>query len=203
MGENRAVKGSARFWTVGAVAALLLVLASCSSGDDTKPKPRSDVPKGFEVPAGVTITEGGSTLRLHTAASVVYTVGEGATSAIAVSVNEVTKGDIERDFAFFSLDKRLRSSTPYYVRLSVRNDGPSGLGGVAIPVLAHTRSNTVFPPNELVGDFKPCPNPALPESFLEGSKANLCLVFLLPKGEKLQTIDLQTGKEADAIHWKP
>jgi hypothetical protein len=89
------------------------------------------------------------------------------------------------------------------VRLNVVNEGPSGLGGVAIPILAHTKSNTVFPPNELVGTFKPCPEPALPESFLKGSKADLCLVFLLPRPEKLRTIDLQTGKEADAIHWKP
>jgi hypothetical protein len=205
VGENQAVKGSSRPIAVCIVAALVLVLVltACSSGDDTKPKSRSDVPKGFAVPAGVRITDGGSTLRLHTAASVVYTVGEGAASAITVAVNQVTKGDVEKDFSFFSLDKKLKDSTPYYVRLSVLNNGPSGLGGVAIPVLAHTRSNTVFPLNELVGDFTPCPNPALPKSFLEGSKANLCLVYLLPKGEKLQTIDLQTGKEADAIHWKP
>ena len=43
----------------------------------------------------------------------------------------------------------------------------------------------------------------LPESFLKGSKADLCLVFLLPKGEKLQTIDLRTGTEDDAVHWRP
>ncbi len=197
------MKGSSRSVVVSVVATLLLVLSACSSGNDPQPKPRTDVPKGFSVPPGVTITDPGSTLRLHTAASVVYTVGEKAASAITVAINQVTQGDIEKDFTFFSLDEGLRDSTPYYVRLSVMNNGPSGLGGVAIPVLAHTRSNTVFPPSEMVGTFKPCPTPALPKSFLEGSKANLCLVFLLPKGEKLQTIDLQTGKERDAIHWKP
>ncbi len=188
--------------SIGIAAALLVLVAACS-GDEPAPTPRSDVPKGFDVPAGVTITKGGSTLRLGTPASVVYAVGEGAASAVTVTVNEVRPGDIKKDFTFFSLDDKLKSATPYYVRLSVVNNGPSGLGGVAIPVLAHTRSNTVFPPNELVGDFRPCPNPALPESFLQGSKADLCLVFLLPKGEKLQTIDLQPGKEADAIHWRP
>jgi hypothetical protein len=202
VGDNRPVKGAARrLVTAGVVVAMLALPAAC--GDDNATKPRSDVPKGFDVPAGVTITKGGSTLQLGRAASVVYRVEERAASAITVVVREVIKGSIDQDFTFFSLDSKAKSSTPYYVKLGVNNDGPSGLGGVAIPVLAHTRSNTVFPPSELVGTFKPCPNAALPKSFLKGSKAELCLVFLLPKGEKLRTIDLQTGSEADAIHWKP
>ena len=203
MGDNRAVKASQHSTLVGVAAALLVLLAACSSGDDAKPGASADVPKGFDVPSGVTIAQGGSTLPLHKAASVVYEVEDGATSAITVSVNNVRKGNIKKDFAFFSVDEKLKSATAYYVRLSVRNDGPSGLGGAALPVLAHTKSNTVFPASEMVGDFKPCPRAALPESFLKGRQVNRCLVFLLPKGEKLQTIDLRTGKEADAIHWKP
>ncbi|MGI9084268.1 MAG: hypothetical protein ACR2FE_03130 [Aeromicrobium sp.] len=186
-----------------AVAALLVLLAACGSGDAEKKPVRADVPKSFDVPAGVTITQGGSTLELGRPASVVYRVEERAASAITVTVDKVDKGNIKKDFTFFSLDDEAKSSTPYYVRLRVRNEGPSGLGGVGVPVLAHTQSNTVFPPSELVGEFKPCPDPALPESFLRGSDADLCLVFLLPKGERLRTIDLQPGREADAIHWRP
>jgi hypothetical protein len=202
VGENQAVNAPRRLAVVTLVATVLAVLAGCGS-DDAETEPRTDVPKGFDVPAGVTIAEGGSTVALGRPASVVYRVEERAASAITVTVREVRTGDIEKDFTFFSLDDQAKSSTPIYVDLSVTNEGPSGLGGTTIPVLAHTSSNTVFPPSELVGDFKPCPNPALPESFLEGAEADLCLVFLLPEGEKLQTVDLQTGKEKDAIHWKP
>ena len=201
MGENRAVMAPRRLARVALVATVLAVLTAC--GSDPETKPRTDVPKGFDVPAGVTITKGGSTVALGQPASVVYRVEESAASAITVTVKRVRTGNIKKDFTFFSLDDKGKSSTPVYVNLSVVNEGPSGLGGVSIPMLAHTTSNTVFPPNELVGDFKPCPRAALPKSFLKGSKADLCLVFLLPKGEKLQTIDLQTGAEADAVHWKP
>jgi hypothetical protein len=179
----------------------LVLLAGCS-GDD-EPERRPDVPRGFDVPAGVVITKGGSTLRTHTAASVVIRVDERATSVITVKLNEVAKGDIKKDFTFFSLDASAKKATPFYVRLTVRNEGPSGLGGVAIPVLARSTSKTVFPPSEMVGDFKRCPNSTLPKSFLPDSEADLCLVFLLPKGQKLSTIDLQTGAERDAIHWRP
>ena len=93
-----------------------MAVAACS-GDEPAPKPSTDVPKGFDVPAGVTITEGGSTLRLGKPASVVYRVEERAASAITVTVNEVRTGDIKKDFTFFSLDDKAKSSTPVYVRL--------------------------------------------------------------------------------------
>ena len=145
MGDNRAVNAGPKRFATLIVAVLLVLLAGCGS-DEPKPAPRTDVPKGFQVPAGVTITEGGSTLEIGKSASVVYQVEEKASSAVTVTVNGVKTGNIKKDFTFFSLDEKLKAATPYYVRLSVVNEGPSGLGGVAIPVLAHTRSNTVFPP---------------------------------------------------------
>jgi hypothetical protein len=205
VGDNRRVKPvpSSRRRPVVATAlvAALLVLAGCSSGSGGDDKPKADVPKGFDVPAGVTLTAAGSTIKAGDAASVVYEVDDAA-SAITVRVKAVRKGTM-KDFRFFSLDAASRASTPYYVDVAVRNEGPAGLGGVTLPVLAHTASNTVFPPNELVGTFKPCPSSALPKSFLKGATAQLCMIFLLPKGETLSTVDLQTGSEADAIHWRP
>ena len=132
----------------------------------------------------------------------IYQVGTKATSAITVTVTQVAKGNI-KDFKFFSLDPAAKASSPFYVTVTVKNDGPAGLGGVALPIYAHDSSNTIFPPNELVGTFKPCPRPALPKNFLPGSIAELCLVYLVPKGKALQSVDLQTGTSQDAISWSP
>jgi hypothetical protein len=185
-----------------AVAALMLV-AGCSSSSDGKKSDEVPVPKGFEVPKGVTLTKGGTTLTEDKPASVVYQVGDKAASAITVTVASVRKGSIKRDFTFFSLDDETKASTPFYVDVTVKNEGPAGLGGAALPIFAHDSSNTNLPANDIVGTFKPCQSSTLPKSFLPGATAKLCMVYLVPKGKALQSVDLQTGSTKDAITWTP
>ena len=75
------------------------------------------------------------------------------------------------------------------------------MGGVALPILLRTDKDQVFPPNDLVGNFRPCPKAALPASFLAGATATICLVYLLPKGQQAESVDVQTGEPRDAIHF--
>ncbi|MEV7396889.1 hypothetical protein [Aeromicrobium sp. NPDC092404] len=187
---------------VAAVGALVLV-AGCSGSSDDKKSDEVPVPKGLEVPEGVTLTKGGTTLTEDKPASVVYQVGDKAASVITVTVSSVRKGSIKRDFTFFSLDEDTKSSSPFYVDVTVKNEGPAGLGGAALPIFAHDSSNTNLPANDIVGTFKPCRNSTLPKSFLPGATAKLCLVYLVPKGKALQSVDLQTGSTKDAITWTP
>jgi hypothetical protein len=198
VGQNRRVKHSRIVATAAA-----LVLAGCSSSSDGDTSDAVPVPKGFAVPAGVTLTKGGTKLTEDKSASVVYQVGDKAASAITVTVSSVRKGSIKRDFTFFSLDAETKASTPFYVDVRVKNDGPAGLGGAALPIFAHDSSNTNLPANDIVGTFKPCRNATLPKSFLPGESAKLCLVYLVPKGKALQSVDLQTGSSKDAITWSP
>ena len=198
MSDNRHVPTK----IVAGVAALLLV-AGCSSSSDGKKSDEVPVPKGLEVPKGVTLTKGGTTLTEDKPASVVYQVGDKAASVITVTVSSVRKGSIKRDFAFFSLDDEAKTSSPFYVDVTVKNEGPAGLGGAALPIFAHDSSNTNLPANDIVGTFKPCRNSTLPKSFLPGATAKLCLVYLVPKGKALQSVDLQTGSTKDAITWTP
>ena len=187
---------------VSAVAALVLV-AGCSSSSDGKKSDEVPVPKGLEVPKGVTLTKGGTTLTEDKPASVVYQVGDKAASVITVTVSSVRKGSIKRDFTFFSLDDATKVSSPFYVDVTVKNEGPAGLGGAALPIFAHDSSNTNLPANDIVGTFKPCQNSTLPKSFLPGATAKLCMVYLVPKGKALVSVDLQTGSSKDAITWTP
>lgn len=182
------------------VLALVLAIGGCSKDkekEDTVP-----VPKGFDVPAGITLTKGGTSLAQGKPASVIYQVADKTRSVVTVAVNSVAKGKIA-DFRFFSLDDQTKLATPYYVKASVTNVGPAGIGAVPIPLYAHDSNNTISLANELVGNFAPCPNGTLPKSFLPGAKANVCLVYLLPKGANLVSIDLQTVDQDDPIKWKP
>jgi len=187
--------------TIAAVTAMML--GACSSSEPAPaaaPSATATVPKGFDVPPGVTLTKGGTGVKVGSPASVVYQLGDRGTSAITVTVSAVTKGEI-KDFQFFSLDEATKRANPYYVTINVKNEGPAGLGGAALPIYAFDSTSTNLPANDIVGTFKPCQTPTLPESFLPGAVADICLVYLIPEGRTLTSINLQTGSTADAIRW--
>lgn len=191
--------GSAR--AAALALSVALVLAACSGArDEAAPAP---TPRGFEVPAGVTLTRPGTVLALDEPATVVLELGDGAASAVTVAVTDVRRGDVEEDFRAFSLDAASRAATPYYVDVVVRNEGPAGLGDSSLPLLAHGDADVLRPASELVGAFEPCPSSALPGRFLRGASARLCFVYLLPAGERLRTVDLQPGGDDTAVRWDP
>lgn len=181
-----------------------LALTGCSSSSDAEPKasPSASLPAGFEVPDGVTLTKGGTSLAVGAPATVAYQVGDTAASAVTATVTAITPGSID-DFRFFSLDEATRKSAPYYVNVTVTNDGPAGLGGAALPIFALDSTNTNLPANDIVGTFKPCRTATLPASFLPSATAEICLVYLVPEGRTLTAINLQTAATKDAISWKP
>lgn len=190
-----------RLVTLLLVPVTVVALVSGCSSKEKEPQPSPDVPKGFQVLSGVTLTDAGASVKVGRPVTVVYDPG-GAASAVTVRVVSAKRGRIS-DFRFFSLDAASKKSTPYYVKASVKNEGPAGLGGASVPLYLHSDANTVYPPNELVGTFKPCPTSRLPKSFLPGRSANVCLVFLLPRGQRLESIDLQPAGAKDAVHIKP
>ncbi len=190
--------------SVRAVAVALAVtasLAACGGGDDPAPAPTASTPAGFELPEGVELSAPGSTVDVGDPATFVYEVGDGASSAVTATVTKITKGSI-KDFAFFSLDKTAKASTPYYVRATLTNEGPAGLGGAAPPFVLRDDANTVAPPNSITGTFRPCGRRTLPASFLPGATAKVCMVFLVPKGRSLVSVDSLSDDTGAAVRWK-
>lgn len=184
-----------------AAAVLMFAVAACGGGGD-EPAPTASVPAGFDVPEGVTITKPGTQVTAGESATVVHEIDEVATSAVTVTVTDVRKGEIE-DFRFFALGPEQSTASPFYVDVTVVNEGPAGLGGTALPVFAHDDTNTLLPPSEIVGSFAPCPSGRLPESFLPGETANLCLVYLVPEGHALVSVDLRPAGADSTITWTP
>jgi hypothetical protein len=199
--DNRRVRTS-RIAAVALAAALAVAGCSSDSQGDAKASDTPAVPKGFDVPDGVTLTKGGTTLATGKPGTVVYEGASNATSAVTVTVSRIAKGSI-KDFRFFSLDAAAKASTPYYVRATIKNEGPAGLGGASLPLYAHDDANTNIPANPIVGAFKPCQPSKLPSSFLPDASAKVCLVYLVPKGHKLDSVVLQPGTTEDAVSWKP
>lgn len=179
-----------------------MVFASAGCGSDD-PKPKASPTPAVDLPAGVTLTAPSTKLKVGDDGTFVYEIGGGASSAVTATVEEITKGSIDEDFRFFTLDAESKSATPYYVTIAVTNHGPAGLGDAPAPFLIHDDQNSIAPPNAITGTFKPCPNRTLPASLLPGKSADICLVFLLPEGRKLISIDARTADPTTAIRWTP
>ncbi|MGH1565032.1 hypothetical protein [Mumia sp. DW29H23] len=189
--------------SLAAVLAGGLALAGCSGddkGDDTA-KAAPETTSAVDVPEGVTLTEAGTKVALGKPATVGYPVGEAA-SAITVTVASVKPGKIA-DLDGYVLDPASATSTPYYVQVQVRNDGPDPLGGAAVPVYGFDSTPAYFPPTTFAGEaFKPCPGGALPKAFDAGATWKGCFVLLVPKGATLQSVQVRTSDPASTpVSW--
>jgi hypothetical protein len=189
-----------------AVAVLLLGGSACSGdGDDAGSDETSESPSAtgpsVAVPAGVTLTEPGSTLDLGQPASVVYKAGPDRVSVVTVTVTKVAVGSVRQDFANFALAPEQLRSTPYYVTATVRNAGPGQLGRAALPLYGHDSTNTFFPAVTLVGDLDACTGGPLPATFGPKATQRTCLVFLVHHGATLDAVELRPYDGFDPVRW--
>lgn len=185
-----------RTWrAAGAALAAVLLLAACSGEAEEEPT-------GLELPEGVSLTEGGSELDPGDPATVAYPEDAEDATALTVTVDSIEQGRIE-DFALFSLSSDDAASTPFYVTLSVVNEGPGTPGTTSLPIFANDGENTLISPNAIVGTFEPCAPKPIPADLPAGDEATQCLVYLMPEGTSLESVDLQLADAAAAIRWRP
>lgn len=193
MGQNRPVGARIHLGRMLALALVWGLLAGCGSHLAGK------VSKAPDLPRGVHLSDPGSTREVGKSATVMYRLEDEAASAMTVSVTRVRRGSLGYDFQFFNLPEAVKNLVPFYVSLQVKNRGPSGMGGVALP-LSLTTDKSVYAPTQIVGDLPPCSKRTLPKSFLPGKKVDICLVYLVGPGETPKSVDVRTGTASEAVH---
>ncbi len=187
------------------LAALVLVLAGCGT-DEPKAEPSAspsvDLPTGsVEVPTGVSLTKAGTTLDFGQPATVAYEPNSRRSSVLSVTVNSVKAGRI-KDFAAYELDARTKASTPYYVRVTVKNVGTGDLSRAGIPLLAVDSRDTLIQPSSFNNTFDKCPSTPLPAGFVADKQVRGCLVYLVPAGGTLTEMSFRPLQAFDPIVWQ-
>jgi hypothetical protein len=193
--------------------ALALALTGCggdgdggdgdADADADETSSSSASPGGSESPTtdpADSMTEPGSGLALRQPARFAWQPRAGVSGIATVAVHRLDQVPIT-DFSAFTLKPEQRQSTPYYVTVTVRNDGNTDLGGAMPPLYLDDGSDVLQPPVRITSVYRPCPSRGLPKGFTQGKNARLCLVFLAPPRTRLQSIVLRPNEDFDPITW--
>lgn len=183
-----------------------LVLASCGGDADQKavetpspsvsPSPSSTV----NVPTGVELTEVGADLAFGDSATVLYEPNQKQGTVLELTVKKAVKGNL-KDFGGFILDDYTKSSTPYYVDVTVKNVGEGKVGGSVVPLWGVDARNTLLPAATFTTTFRRCPSARLPEKFAPDATFSTCLVYLAPDKGTMEAVSFRPNQEFDPIVW--
>lgn len=182
-----------------AASTLMVLLAACGSG--------SDGPDGAASSKGPATTAPGTTLKVGQSATIEYSVGASGTAVITVAA--FAQGNIS-ELKNFKLDAAERSMTPWYIKYTVRNDGPSdprGLGiDISTGVTAVDSDGESLRESLLLGSFPPCEKTLSSGTFPAGTTKQTCDVVLVAAGKTVKEARYSqvTGPYAQApITWTP
>lgn len=185
--------------TATVAAALVLALAGCSSDDEPDPGPTTP---DVEVPEGITLTSGGSTVSIGEPASVIYRPQDAARTIITVEVDKITRGK-PADLDGYDVDGVPPGSLPYYVDASVRNDGPAALADAAVPLYGLDSGDSYFRPLDVTGPVGGCAPLRLDDNLAPGSVSKGCLVFAVPPKRTFKAVQVRTSDLSRPVTWKP
>lgn len=183
------------------ITALAWALTACSrNGSDSgsEPAPALD---GTATPASdSTATEPGSDLAFGAAATLVWQPAAGLSGTLDLSVDAVVE---QRQSVFdgWVRDDVMAASRPYFVTVSLTNAGDADLGGADVPLYLRDDSGALGAPWTLGGDFTACQSGPLPTPFEPGDQAEMCLVYLVPHGARIDDMVFEPTEGYDPISW--
>jgi hypothetical protein len=204
--DERVTRPLIRALAVLAVGALALTGCSVQKKDDDAPSPKAvpspALPTGnVDVPPGITLTKAGETLQLGAPATVAYEPNPQRSSVLEMTVASVQQGLIS-DFASYQLSADTKKSTPYYVKVTVKNVGTGDLSRTGIPLYAVDGSNSLNQQTSFNNTFAKCPSQPLPAGFTAGKSLSTCLVFVLRPGQTLTKVSYRPLQAFPPISWE-
>ena len=182
-----------------AALTLMVLLAACES-DSGGP----DDAAGSEGPG---TTAPGTMLKVGESATIEYSVG--APGIAVITLTAFAQGNIN-ELKNFKLDAGERSMTPWYIKYTVRNDGPPDTAGVGIDistgVTAVDSDGASLRETLLLGSFPPCEKTLSSGTFPAGTTKQTCDLVLVAAGKTVKEARYSkaTGPYAQApITWTP
>ncbi|SKB10135.1 hypothetical protein [Aeromicrobium choanae] len=181
-----------------AAAVLLLALAACSSGDAQE---SSASEPGFEVPTGLSLSDPGTEKKVRESMAVAYpSADDEAGTALTLGVARIDKVP-RRDLSLFTVPEGMQ---PYYVRVVMGNRGPAAAEfPEGLPWWLHLAGDVLVPPTATPAGLTACAAPKVGASFAAGQTAKGCLLFLVPRGTAVESVDFQPGDVTTAVRWRP
>lgn len=196
-------------------AALVLALgattAACGSdeskaGGDTgsKTEPAASATEASSSPTPTKkpeFTEPGTELEVGQPATVKWRANQKKRGKVRITVTSLEKTTFKQAFSDWKLSDQVRSSTPYFIRATVRNMSATNLGGFVAPLYGLDSSDTPYEPGSFNKPFAPCPNASLPKKFGKGATAKVCLVVYVRPGDKLVGATYWPDQKVGPITW--
>ena len=182
-----------------AALTLMVLLAACQAD--------SDGPDDAANSKGPATAAPGTTLKVGESATIEYSVGTPGTAVITVTA--FVQGTIS-ELKNFKLDAAERAMTPWYIKYTVRNDGPSdprGLGiDISTGVTALDSDGKSLRETLLLGSFPPCEKSLSSGTLPAGTTKQTCDLVLVAAGKTVKEARYSkpTGPYARApITWTP
>lgn len=179
---------------LAAGAALLFLLTACGSDDSPDDNGTSS-----------NVTKPGTKRKLGESATVEYSIAAGEGTA-TITVMAFQQGKSE-DLANFNLDAEDKAKTPWFVKYTVKNNGPVDAGPATLgtSVVAVDSDGKALRRMILIGAFPQCESTLSDGAFPGGTTKETCDVVLVPAGTTVAEVRYTslTGPYARApITWK-
>jgi hypothetical protein len=175
-----------------------MLLGGCSGGDGDGSGTADSSAPATTAADGTTLP--GTKLGLGESAVVRFAPDAKHDSTIDLVVDSVREGTI-RDLDEFTLTAAAKSSTVYYVKLSVENLGRDDLAGEFVPVYGKVSESLVVQPVTFGATFGKCDYKPLPKKFTKGKRTSTCVVLMAPKHGTVSTIEWRGPDGVEPISW--